>query len=93
GRSEVLLKFKPQRDADAVVIGHEPGQGKYAGQLGALRVRNEAGQVFRIGTGLSDAQRLSPPPLGSRVSYRWRGETSTGLPRFASLLRVLEPGT
>jgi DNA ligase-1 len=93
GRSEALLKFKPVQDADAVVIGHEPGQGKYAGQLGALKVRSDDGLEFRIGTGLSDALRRSPPPLGSRVSYRWRGKTSTGLPRFASLLRVIDPGT
>jgi DNA ligase 1 len=93
GRSDVLLKLKPVADADAVVIGHAPGRGKFAGQVGALKVRNAQGQVFFIGSGLSDAQRASPPPLGSTVSYRWRGETATGLPRFATLWRVRVPGT
>ena len=89
---EVLLKLKPVQDADAVVIGHEPGQGKYAGMLGALRVRDAEGQVFRIGSGLTDALRTSPPPLGTTVSYRCRGRTATGLPRFATLWRVREAG-
>lgn len=92
GRSEVLFKFKPVQDAEAVVIGHAPGHGKYAGLVGALRVRNEAGQVFLLGSGLKDAQRREPPPLGTRVTYSWRGLTTTGLPRFATLLRVREPG-
>lgn len=92
GRSDVLLKLKPVQDADAVVMAHEPGQGKYAGLVGALVVRGVDGRLFRIGSGLTDAQRRSPPPLGSTVSYRWRGLTRTGLPRFATLWRVREPG-
>lgn len=92
GRSDVLLKLKPVQDADAVVMAHEPGQGKYAGLVGALLVRNADGRVFRIGSGLTDAQRRDPPPLGSTVSYRWRGLTRTGLPRFATLWRVREAG-
>ena len=31
GRSDTLLKMKPWEDAEAVVIGHQPGKGKYAG--------------------------------------------------------------
>jgi DNA ligase-1 len=62
GRTEALFKFKPVQDAEAVVIGHAPGHGKYAGLVGALRVRNDAGQVFLLGSGLKDAQRREPPP-------------------------------
>jgi DNA ligase-1 len=92
GRSEVLLKLKPVRDAEAVVIGHTPGRGRFAGQVGALRVRDEAGREFLVGSGLGDAQRASPPPLGSVVTYSWRGETASGLPRFPTLLRLRMPG-
>lgn len=88
GRSRVLLKLKPVQDADAVVIGHAPGQGRLAGKLGALQVRTDAGLVLQIGTGLSDAQRESPPPLGSTITYTYRGLTQQGVPRFASFLRV-----
>ncbi|MED5618769.1 DNA ligase [Ideonella sp. BN130291] len=88
GRSDALLKLKPLNDADAVVLAHLPGQGKYDGQLGALRVRMDGGPVFDIGTGLSDAQRLAPPPVGATITFTHRGFTRTGVPRFASFLRV-----
>ena len=90
GRSEVLLKLKPQLDAEAEVIAHEPGQGKYTGMLGALMVQTADGQRFRLGTGLSDEQRRNPPKIGTTISYRYRDLTSTGLPKFASFLRVRE---
>ncbi|MET0329458.1 MAG: DNA ligase [Luteimonas sp.] len=88
GRSSALLKLKPHDDAEARVVAHAPGQGKYAGMLGALVVEHHDGRRFRIGTGFSDAQRADPPAPGSWVTYRHNGLTSTGLPRFARFLRV-----
>lgn len=87
GRTPLLLKLKPQSDAEAQVIGHLAGRGKHAGRLGALRVRTADGVVFHIGTGFSDAQREAPPPLGSWVTFTHQGLTEAGLPRFASYLR------
>jgi len=88
GRSDTLLKMKPWDDAEAVVIGHLPGKGKYAGMLGALRVRTADGREFSLGTGFSDEQRQNPPALGTTVTYRYRDVTVNGLPRFASFLRI-----
>jgi DNA ligase-1 len=93
GRSDDLLKVKTHEDAEAVVVGHTAGRGKYAGALGALLVEMPAlpGQKplrFKIGTGLSDAERLSPPPIGTTVSYRFQGFNDSGIPRFASYLRI-----
>lgn len=88
GRSRVLLKLKPQQDADAIVVAHLPGQGRHAGRLGALHVRLDDGIEFRLGTGFSDAQRGDPPPLGSTVTFSYRGLTPQRVPRFASFLRV-----
>lgn len=88
GRSPALYKLKPLGDAEAVVVGHLPGRGRHAGRLGALQVRDEAGRVFALGSGLSDAQRDHPPPLGSVVTYRFRGLTRHGLPRFATFWRL-----
>ncbi|MCZ2495315.1 DNA ligase [Xylophilus sp. Kf1] len=87
GRNDDLLKVKPFEDADARVVGYIGGQGKYAGLTGALEVESADGQRFRIGSGLSDALRKQPPPVGRWVSYRYRGRTDSGLPRFATYLR------
>lgn len=88
GRSDVLLKVKQWQDAEAVVIGHQPGKGRFAGMLGALKVRTPEGKEFQLGTGFSAAQRRDPPVLGAMVTYRYRDLTGGGLPRFASFLRI-----
>lgn len=88
GRSADLLKLTPWRDAEARVIAHLPGKGKYAGMFGALRVAMPDGKAFSLGSGLSDAERRTPPPVGSLVTYRYRELTRKGLPRFPRFLRV-----
>jgi len=88
GRSPTLLKVKPHDDAEATVTAHLPGKGKLAGRLGSLRVRTADGREFSIGNGFTDAQRESPPPVGTVVTYRYRGLTSKGMPRFPTFLRV-----
>lgn len=90
GRSDDLLKLKPWDDAEAVVVAHLPGKGKYAGKLGALLVELPNGRHLRIGGGFSDAQRDHPPTVGMTITYRYRGLTGKGLPRFATFLRVRE---
>ncbi len=89
-RTGDLLKLKQHDDAEARVIGYQPGRGKYEGVVGALLVEDVGGRRFRLGSGLSDALRIDPPPLGSWVTYRYTGLTGEGLPRFARLLRVRE---
>lgn len=88
GRSDAAMKLKPELDAEATVVAHHPGQGRYAGQLGALEVSAPDGRRFLLGSGFSDAQRRAPPPVGRVVTYRYRDLTGGGLPRFASFLRV-----
>ncbi len=92
GRSDDLLKVKPHQDAEARVVAHLPGKGKYQGMLGSLLVEEPDGTRFRIGTGFSDAERRHPPAIGAIVTFKYHGRTSNGLPRFASFLRVREPG-
>ena len=88
GRGDVLVKLKPSLDAEATVVAHHAGQGKYAGRLGALRLRTPEGREFLLGTGFTDSERDNPPPVGSSVTYRHRDLSRTGLPRFASFVRV-----
>lgn len=92
-RSDDLRKFKPFDDAEAQVVGHVEGTGKHAGRLGALWLEQPAAEGqparrFKLGTGFSDAERQTPPMVGSWVTYRYRGLTDKGVPRFASFLRV-----
>ncbi|UCV27222.1 DNA ligase [Ferribacterium limneticum] len=88
GRSDVLLKLKPWQDAEAVVVAHQAGKGRFAGYLGALKVRTPDGREFLLGTGFSKAQRQQPPAIGTTVTYRFRDLTNKGMPRFACFLRV-----
>lgn len=88
GRSDDLIKLKLFEDAEAVVVAHLPGKGKYQGMTGALLVAMPSGQRFKIGSGLSDANRLHPPPVGSTITYRFNGHHPSGLPRFARYWRL-----
>ena len=90
GRSEALFKLKPEFDEEGLVVGHQAGKGRLWGMTGALLVQMPSGQRFALGAGLSDAQRRKPPPVGATVTYRYRERTPSGLPRFASFLRVRE---
>lgn len=89
-RNDDLLKVKLHDDAEAKVIGHLPGKGRHAGRLGALLVEMPDGIRFRLGSGLTDAERAAPPAIGSWVTYRFRGFNDSGIPRFASFVRVRE---
>lgn len=88
GRSQLLLKLKPVHDDEATVVGYQPGRGQLSGRMGALRVRDDAGRLFELGTGFTEEQRANPPALGARVTFTHRGRTSSGMPRFASFLRL-----
>ena len=91
GRTEALFKLKPQADEEARVVGYQAGKGRLQGLTGALLLETPQGQRFALGAGLSDALRRNPPPLGTWVTYSYRDRTPSGLPRFASFVRVRPP--
>lgn len=88
GRSKDLLKLKPYTDAEAIVIDYRAGKGKYAGKMGAIKVRTAKGKEFYIGSGFTDIERERPPAIGSLISYRHQGVTDNKTPRFAVFLRA-----
>jgi DNA ligase-1 len=88
GRSDTLLKVKTFLDTEARVIGHQDGTGKHAGRLGALLVELPNGTRFKVGTGLSDAERGDPPEVGAIVTVRYQELTDGGVPRFPSYVGV-----
>ncbi|GAA6058258.1 hypothetical protein JCM3770_006084 [Rhodotorula araucariae] len=86
-RSTTLLKVKTFFDAEARVVAHEPGKGKYEGLLGALRCVMEDGKTtFSVGSGLTDARRADPPAIGTIVTYRFQELTKAGIPRFPTFV-------
>lgn len=88
GRSHTLLKVKSFKDAEAEVVAHLPGMGKHKGRLGALECILADGTRFSVGTGLSDAERNAPPPIGSIVTVRYQELSADGVPRFPSYVGV-----
>ena len=86
GRSDGFLKWKSKFDDECTVKEIHEGKGKYAGKMGSLTCENERGR-FRIGSGFKDTDRKNPPPVGAKITYRYRGLTAKGLPRFATYLR------
>ena len=92
GRSDALLKLTPFLDAEARIVAHLPGKGRHMGVVGALELESADGRRFRVGTGLTDAQRREPPAIGSLITYRYRELTAKGMPRFPVFLRVRSPG-
>ncbi|WP_083698022.1 DNA ligase [Shewanella sp. UCD-KL21] len=87
GRSQDIMKLKPKYDAEAIVIEHIEGKGKYTGMLGAIVVSMPDGREFKIGSGFSDEQRRKPPKIGATITYQYLGLTKNGVPRFAHFLR------
>ena len=59
-RSGTLLKVKTHEDAEATIVGYKPGRGKFEGLVGSLRVRDQAGLEFYVGSGLTIALREEP---------------------------------
>lgn len=98
-RSNDLIKLKPSLDSEAVVLSYVAGNGKYQGKMGALWVEAviDDGQGipvvkrFKIGSGFTDHDRTHPPQIGSQITFKYSGLTSTGIPRFASYWRVRKP--
>lgn len=87
-RSDDLLKVKKHSDAEAIVIAHLPGKGKFRGMMGSILVETKDGKRFKIGSGFSNEERKNPPAPGSIITFKYFGLTGKGTPRFASFLRV-----
>ena len=94
-RSSTQWKKTPVFTAEATVTGHTAGTGKHEGKVGALEVvampfdpDNRCILKFKVGTGLSDVQRSDPPPVGSVITYSYKGLTNAGVPRHPAFIEV-----
>jgi DNA ligase-1 len=92
-RSNSLLKVKSMMDAEAKVIGHQTGKGRNSDRLGALvcQLVDNTGKTFKVGSGLTDAERENPPSIGAIITFSFFEYTKSGVPRFPTYKRVF-PG-
>lgn len=87
GRSQGFLKVKDHQDSEVTVIGYVEGKGRLKGKVGALITRTQSGLVLKVGSGLNDELRQTPPDIGTVITIRHNGMTDKGLPRFARFWR------
>lgn len=86
-RSKTLLKVKKFHDAEAVVIGYEPSKSN-PGLTGALWVKMANGKKFKVGSGLTNKDRRSPPKKGTIITYKFQEYSNSGTPRFPSYVGI-----
>lgn len=86
-RSGTLLKCKRYHDDEAIVIGYQEseinteGKAHLLGSMGALFCKSDRFPAeFKVGTGFSDAVRLNPPKIGSKITYKYLHTTAKGVP-------------
>jgi DNA ligase-1 len=95
-RSKTLLKLKDFQDAEVNVIGHELGEGRNEGLLGALNIiwkDPKMGKAeFKVGSGFDDYQRINYKslfPISSVITIKYfERDKSSKKPRFPTFWRV-----
>ena len=85
-RSTQILKLKTAYDEECMVVEHHKGKGQFENILGSLTCENHRGK-FKIGSGFNLSERENPPPIGTTITYKYRGLTNSGKPRFATYWR------
>lgn len=87
-RTSKALKVKSFQDAECEVIAIHKGKGKYRDMMGSFRCKGDGDLMFKVGSGLKDAQRQNPFAIGTIITYKHQGFTQKGKPRFPVFLRT-----
>jgi len=87
-RTHKALKLKSFKDDECIVVGYTKGRGKFKNMVGAIECQMKNGTLFKIGTGLSNQIRKTPPPIGEEITFKYQNLTKYGKPRFPVFLRV-----
>ena len=88
GRNRDALKVKSYIDEECEVVGYREGNGKYKDAVGSLLCKMSNKNIIKIGSGLSDTQRVHPPKIGAIITFKYYGLTSKGNPRFPVFLHL-----
>lgn len=87
GRLSSALKVKRYFDTECIVLDTVEGKGKYRGMMGALLCQTEDGKHVRIGSGFKDKDRVNPPSIGSKITFKYYGFTNKGNYKYPVYLR------
>ena len=87
-RTSKALKVKSFKDAECKVMGYNKGKGKYNNLLGSIICKMDNNITFKIGSGFSDKDRKTPPPIGSIITFKYKSFTKYHKPRFPIFMRV-----
>lgn len=87
GRLSSALKVKRYFDTECIVLDTVEGKGKYRGMMGALLCQTEDGKHVRIGSGFKDKDRVNPPAIGSKITFKYYGFTNKGNYKYPVYLR------
>ncbi|MEA3553066.1 MAG: DNA ligase [Campylobacterota bacterium] len=87
-RTSKALKIKTFKDTECKVIGYTDGKGKFKGLVGAIICQLPNGIKFKIGSGLKHQDRITPPKIGSIITFKYQEFTKYGKPRFPVFLRI-----
>lgn len=86
-RSNDLLKVKTFHSDECTLVEYQDGKGKHLGCVGAF-ICEWQGKIIKLGTGLSDDDRINPPDIGSILTFSFFELTNSGLPRFPTYIGV-----
>jgi len=89
-RTSKALKVKNFRDTECKITGFTNGKGKYLDKVGAIICQLPNKVTFKIGSGIGDKFRKSPPKIGTIITFKYQNFTKYGKPRFPVYLRIRE---
>jgi hypothetical protein len=91
-------KLKRRRTIDLVICGFEPGEGKYAGKVGAIKVKTTEGFEVANVSGMTDGERdivtqTSGELVGKVIEVEYQNIGAAGRLRHPSFVRFREDKT
>ncbi len=88
GRLASALKVKRYFDTECTVLKILPGKGKYQGMMGSVLCQTDAGKQLKVGSGFNDKDRVNPPIIGSKITFKYYGFTNKGNYKYPVYLRI-----
>lgn len=88
GRLSSALKVKKYFDTECTVLEILPGKGKYQNKMGSVLCQTAQGQRLKIGSGFKDKDRVNPPNVGSKITFKYYGFTKKGKFKYPVYLRI-----